>query len=97
MKNNEDYSEQNIYGELHLGKPGSIGYNSYMELYDREMENYETQAKGFWTIQATPIKPTGQSFSVSIIPKVFERKIREYPSLAPIKTEKRQSLQSKET
>ena len=33
---------------------------------------------------------------MSIIPKIFERKIREYPSLALIKTENRQSLRYKE-
>ena len=38
-------------GELHLGNQDSISYNSDAELYDWEMENYETQEKGCWTIQ----------------------------------------------
>ena len=33
---------------------------------------------------------------VSIIPKIFERKIREYPSLAPIKKENKKPLRYKE-
>ena len=86
IQNNEDYTEPNIYGELHLGNQDSVGYNSDAELYDWEMENYETQARGCWNIHAILKKPTQQCFSVSIIPNTFERKIREYPSLAPIQT-----------
>ena len=63
-------------------------------MYDWEIENYETQARGCWTIQAIQKKPTRQCFSISTIPKIFEKKIREYPSLAPIKTYK-QSLHYK--
>ena len=51
------------------------------------MENYELQARECWTIQAIPKKKTRQCFFVSIIPKIFERKVREYPSLAPMKKE----------
>ena len=29
IQNNEDYVEPNAYGELHLGNPDSIRYNSY--------------------------------------------------------------------
>ena len=42
IQNNEDYIEPNIYGELHLGNQDSIGYNLDAELYDWEIENYET-------------------------------------------------------
>ena len=34
IHNNEDYTEPNNYGELHLGNQDSVGYNSYAELYD---------------------------------------------------------------
>ena len=39
IQNNEDYTEPNIYRELHLGNQDSIGYNSDAELYDWEVEN----------------------------------------------------------
>ena len=28
IQNNKDYTEPNIYGELHLGNQDSVGYNS---------------------------------------------------------------------
>ena len=60
------------------------------------MEKYETQERGCWTIQVIPRKLTRQCFYVSFIPKIFERKIGEYHSLAPIKKENRNSLRYKE-
>ena len=51
IQNNEDYTEPNVYGELHLGNQDSVGYNSDTELYDWEFKNYETQASGCWTVQ----------------------------------------------
>ena len=50
IQNNEDYNEPNIYGELHLGNQDSVGYKLDVELYDWEFENYETWARGCWTI-----------------------------------------------
>ena len=32
IQNNEDYTEPNVYGELHLGNQDSIGYNLDAEL-----------------------------------------------------------------
>ena len=58
IENNADYTEPNIYGELHLGNQGPVVYNSDVELYDWEIENYETQAQGCWTIQAISKKLT---------------------------------------
>ena len=46
IQNNEYYTEPSIYGELHLGNQDSVRYNSDAELYDWEIENYETQARG---------------------------------------------------
>ena len=34
IQNNADYTEPNIYGELHLGNQDSLGYNSDADLYD---------------------------------------------------------------
>ena len=42
IQNNANYIEPNIYGELHLGNQDSVGYNSDIELYDWEIDNYET-------------------------------------------------------
>ena len=65
-------------------------------MYDWEIENYETQARGCWTIQAIQKKPTRQCVSISTIPKIFEKRIREYPSLEPIKIDNKQSIWYKE-
>ena len=86
IKNNKDYTEVNTYGEIHIGNQDSVGYNSDAELYDWEVENYETQARGCWIIQAIHKKPTHRCFSVSIIPKIFEEKTREYPTLIATNT-----------
>ena len=43
-------------------------------------------------IQAIHKKPTRQCFSILTIPKIYEKRIKEYPSLAPIKTYNKQSL-----
>ena len=84
IHNNTDYTEPNIHGELYLGNQDTIGYKLDAELYDWEMENYETQVKGCWTIQKVQKKPTQQCFIVSIIPKFFEKKLRERPILQPM-------------
>ena len=60
------------------------------------MENYELQARECWTIQDILKKQTRQCFSVSIIPKIFKRKVREHPSLTPTKIENSLSLRYKE-
>ena len=51
IQNNADYTEPNIHGELHLGNQDSVGYNSDAKLYDWEIDNYETKARGCWNIQ----------------------------------------------
>ena len=38
IQNNEDYTEPNTYGDLHLGNQDSIGYNSDANLYEWEFE-----------------------------------------------------------
>ena len=44
IQNKEDQIEPNSYGEIQLGNQDSVGYNSDAELYDWEIENYETKA-----------------------------------------------------
>ena len=51
VQNNEDYTEPNFYGKLHLGNQYSVGYNSNVELYDWEVQNYKTQERGCSIIQ----------------------------------------------
>ena len=72
-----------MYGELHLGSQDSVGYNSDAKLYDWEVKKYKTQARGCWTIQIVQKKLVQQCFLVSIIPKIFEKKSREFPTLKP--------------
>ena len=55
-------------------------------------KNYETQARGCWTFQTVQKKPIQQCFLVSIIPKIFEKKSREYPMLNPTNVSIRQIL-----
>ena len=50
IHNDADYIEPNIHRELHIGNKDSVGYNSDAELYDWEIENYETQERGCWNI-----------------------------------------------
>ena len=52
IQNDEDYTEPNSYGELYLGNQDSLGYNLDAELYYWKIENYKTQARGYWNIQA---------------------------------------------
>ena len=61
IHNNADYIEPNIHGELHLGNQDSVGYNSNAELNDWEIENYETQEIGCWTIQKVQKIPPNAS------------------------------------
>ena len=81
IQNNEDYTKLNVYGEIHLGNQDSVGYNSDAELYDWEVKNYKTQERGCWTIQIVQKKLFQQCFLVSIIPKIFKKKSKEYLTL----------------
>jgi len=79
--------ELNKDGELHFGSPLSVGYNSDTELYDWEIENYESMARESYSILAIPKKSRRTCCSMSNVPKIFEKKIREVPSLIPTTTE----------
>ena len=85
IKNNEYYTEPNAYGELYLENIEWVIYNSDVELYDWQIEKYELQARYYWTIEAIPKKNIKQCYFVTSNPNIFERKIREHPTLAPMK------------
>lgn len=56
IQSNEDTMEPNKNGELHFGSPLSVGYNSDSELYNWEIENYESIARESYSIMAIPKK-----------------------------------------
>ena len=58
--------------------------NRDAELYDWELENCKLRARECWTNHAIPKKKTQQCFSIITNPKIFEHKIREYPSPTPV-------------
>jgi len=86
IQSNEDTIEPNMNGEIHHGLTLSVGYNSNSELYDSEIENYESIARDSYSIMAISKKPIRNYYSISSIPKVFEKKVREYPSLVATTT-----------
>ena len=73
IKSNEDIIEPNINGEIHLGSPLSIGYNSDSELYDWEIEKYESIARDSYSIIAILKKSIKNYCFISAVPKVFEK------------------------
>jgi len=87
VQSNEDTIEPNAQGEVHLRPPIVVGYNSNSEHYNWKIENYESKSKDYWSIESIPRKLVKQCFSILTILKVFEKKIREYPSLIPTKNE----------
>jgi len=83
----EDTMEPNRNEELHFGSPLSVGYNSDSKLYRWEIENYESIARDSYSIMAIPKKSVRNCFSMSTIPRIFEKKVREVASLVPTTTE----------
>ena len=79
--------EPNRNGELHFGSPLSVGYNSDSELYNWEIENYESIARDSYSIMAIPKKSVRNYCSMSTTPRIFEKKVREVLSLVPTTTE----------
>jgi hypothetical protein len=76
MNEKKDNIEPNSEGEILLGSPLSIGQNSDTELYNWKMENYESQEKECWSIEAIPIRQSKSCFSVQAIPIVAERNLK---------------------
>jgi hypothetical protein len=52
MKTNTDTIKPNNQGELDLGSPIFVGCNYDSNLYDWELEKYESYTKGCWIIEA---------------------------------------------
>ena len=52
IQNNYDPVEPNDQGELDLGSLTSIDRNSDADLYDWQLEKYESYAKDCWTVKA---------------------------------------------
>ena len=87
IQSTEDTIEPNLNGEIHFGSPLSVGYNSDSELYNWEIENYESIARDSYSIMAIPKKSIRNFCSISTMPRIFEKKVREYPTLVPTATE----------
>ena len=86
IQSNYDLVEPNDQGKLDLGSLTSIIRNSNTDLYDWQLEKYESYAKECWTVKAIPknqvcMAKVRNCYSISIVPKVIEKKIREYPTL----------------
>ena len=54
IQSNLDTVKPNDRGELDIGSPTSIGFNSDSNLYDWELEKYESYARDYWSIEAIP-------------------------------------------
>ena len=89
MQSNSDTIEPEDRSENDLGSPMSTGCNSDSNLYNWELEKYESYAKYYWTIEAIPkhqvcMHQVCTCYSISLVSKIFEKKIKEYPTLIPI-------------
>ena len=54
IQRNLDMVEPNDQGELDIRSSTSVGRNSNSNLYDWELEKYESYAKDCWNIEAIP-------------------------------------------
>ena len=54
IQSNCDLVEPNDQGELDLGSPTFVGQNSDANLYDWQLEKYESYTKDCWTVEAIP-------------------------------------------
>ena len=54
IQTNLDMFKPNYQGELDIGSLTSIRCNSDSDLYDWELEKYESYAKDCWSIEAIP-------------------------------------------
>ena len=78
----------NDQGELNIGLLKYVGRNSDSDLYDWELEKYESYTKYCWSIEAIPKHQVSKAqvcncYSISIVPKIIEKKVKEYPTLIP--------------
>jgi hypothetical protein len=75
-----DYVEPTAQGEILRESPMSVGHNSDSALYNWQIENYEAHAKGCWLIKIIPKHPR-TCYSIEAVPIVYEKKIRQTPTL----------------
>ena len=66
----------------------SIRRNSDSDLYDWELEKYESYAKDCWSIKGIPKHQVSKArvrnyYSISVVPKIIEKKVKEYSTLIP--------------
>ena len=54
IQSNCDLAEPNDQGELNLGSSTSVSQNFDADLYDWQLEKYESYAKDCWIVQAIP-------------------------------------------
>ena len=87
MENHEDSIEPNEYGEIHLGSPMSVRQNFASKLYKWNIENNESHARDYNSIEIIPRRSIRTCFTISIIPKIFEIKTRDYPTLVSTNVE----------
>ena len=88
MKSNLDTVEPNNQGELDIGSLNFVGRNSDFNLYDWQLEKYESYAKDCWSVEAIPKWQVSKAkvhncYSISIVPKIVEKKVKKYPTLIP--------------
>ena len=88
MQSNSDMVKPNDRGELDIGSLTSVECNSNSDLYDWDLEKLESYAKDCWSIEAIPKQQVSKAqvcncYSISIIPKIIEKKVKEYPTLIP--------------
>lgn len=83
LHEDNDNVEPNAYGEILISSPLTIKQNLDTELYEWQIENYESKAKECWTIQAIPTSRNQSCYSIKAIPIVREKNYKETPSLLP--------------
>ena len=88
MQSNSDTVEPNDWGEIEIGSLTSVGRNSDSNLYDWELEKYESYVEDYWSIEAIPKHQVSKAqvcncYSISVVPKIIEKKLKEYPTLIP--------------
>ena len=81
IQNNEDTIEINKNEEIYLVSLMSIRHNSDSELYNWKIENYEILAWECWSIKVIRCNKVRSFFLVSLVPKIFEKRVREYLTL----------------
>ena len=86
IQGDKDNLESNAKGKLLHGSPSSVDQNSDIELYEWQMDNYESKARECWTVEAIPKESLRSCFSIKVVPTTYEKRIRQYPNLIPSNT-----------